>query len=288
MALKGWFKGLSPVYLLVLIAFVSIQFTRYSDERWIVHTFVVLSALQVTYWFIRILDRLVQLYIENAARDPASAKSAATLITFAGRFAIVSLGLLLTLSNLGVNVTALVAGLGVGGIAVALAAQNILSDLFASLSIILDRPFVVGDLIGVDQFTGTVEAIGLKTTRVRSDSGELLIFPNASLLSVRGLRNFQRLESRQVTYQFVLAPETNPEMIRRCIEAIGVWVEKIDDVKLIRANLKALGDFGPQVEAVLSVRSGNLSRVNAVNGEFWLGLLAWAEGAQVQFGYRKN
>ncbi len=107
--------------------------------------------------------------------------------------------LLLALDNLGVDVTALVAGLGVGGIAVALAVQSILGDLFASLSIVLDKPFVIGDFIIVGDLLGTVENVGIKTTRVRSLSGEQLIFSNADLLNSR-IRNYGRMYERRVVF----------------------------------------------------------------------------------------
>src|SRR6185437_8330737 len=103
-----------------------------------------------------------------------------------------ALVILLTLDNLGVNITALVAGLGVGGVAVALAVQNILGDLFASLSITFDRPFVVGDFLAIDAFLGSVEQIGIKSTRLRSLSGEQIVMSNADLLKSR-VRNYGRM-----------------------------------------------------------------------------------------------
>ena len=111
---------------------------------------------------------------------------------FTSRLVLWSLVVLLALDNLGVDVTAMVAGLGVGGIAVALTAQNILGDLFASLSIVLDRPFAVSDFITVGDLLGTVEHVGLKSTRLRSLWGEQLIFPNNDLLSSR-IRNYKRM-----------------------------------------------------------------------------------------------
>ena len=129
---------------------------------------------------------------ERYGEDPARL-SALGLLTFLGRALVWILAFLLFLDNLGVDITALVAGLGVGGVAVALAVQNVLGDLFASLSIILDRPFVVGDFIIVDQLMGTVEHIGIKTTRIRSISGEQVIVSNSDLLQAR-IRNYKRMQ----------------------------------------------------------------------------------------------
>ncbi len=128
------------------------------------------------------------------------------------------------LDNLGYNVSALLAGLGIGGVAVALALQNVLGDLFASLSIALDKPFVTGDFIIVDDKLGTVSRVGLKTTRVMSLSGEQLVFSNSDLLSSR-IRNYKRMEERRVAFSFGVLYQTTieqleaiPEMVREIIE----------------------------------------------------------------------
>ena len=115
---------------------------------------------------------------------------------------------------LGVDITALVAGLGIGGIAVALALQNILGDLFASLSITLDRPFVVGDFLIVGDFLGTVEYIGIKSTRLRSLSGEQIIMANADLLGSR-VRNYGRMAERRVVFTINVTYETTAEVLER-------------------------------------------------------------------------
>src|SRR3546814_2233093 len=122
--------------------------------------------------------------------------------------------LLLGLDNLGVDVTAMVAGLGVGGIAVALAVQNILGDLFASLSIVIDKPFVIGDFIIVDDCLGSVEHVGLKTTRIRSLGGEQLIFANSDLLKAR-VRNYKRMQERRIVFKFGILHETPSSKLAR-------------------------------------------------------------------------
>ena len=121
--------------------------------------------------------------------------------------------LLLTLDNLGIEIKPLLAGLGIGGIAVALAAQNILGDLFASLSITLDRPFVVGDTLQVDDFIGTVEYIGVKSTRLRSVNGEQIIMPNSNLLASR-MRNITRATERRVVFTISVGQETPPAQLQ--------------------------------------------------------------------------
>ena len=119
------------------------------------------------------------------------------VLRFVAKLILWALLLLMALDNLGVNVTALITGLGIGGVAVALALQNVLGDLLASLSIVLDKPFVIGDAITVDTLTGTVESIGLKTTRLRAVSGEQLVFANSDLLKSR-IHNWKRMAERRV------------------------------------------------------------------------------------------
>ena len=120
----------------------------------------------------------------------------------------------------GVNVTALITGLGIGGIAIALAVQNILADLFASLSIIFDKPFLVGDYLTIDDYRGTVEEIGLKTTKLRSVSGEQLVFSNSDLLRSR-IRNYGRMVERRGDFNFGIVYETDPDVVAQ----IPGWVE---------------------------------------------------------------
>lgn len=162
--------------------------------------------------------------------------------------------LLLALDNLGVNVTALIAGLGVGGIAVALAAQSILGDLFASLAIVLDKPFVLKDFIIVEDYLGTVDHIGLKTTRLRSLSGEQIIFSNADLLGSR-IRNYGRMFERRVVFTIRVTYETP----RHQVERIPVIIRRaIDDQPLTRfdrSHFTAYGEYGLEFESVYYVLS---------------------------------
>lgn len=122
--------------------------------------------------------------------------------------------LLLLLDNLGFNVTTLLAGLGVGGIAVGLAMQNILGDLFSSLSIVLDKPFQIGHFIVIDGFAGTVDNIGLKTTRIRSISGEMLVFSNNDLTKAR-LRNYKFMQERHILFPFGVTYGTPPDTLEK-------------------------------------------------------------------------
>ena len=160
-------------------------------DRFIELTAIVALLIQAALWGNRfVLDWIAQ---SMRAKQEQNAAAATTLsfIGFISRFALWAIIFLLTLDNLGFNITALLAGVGIGGIAVALAAQNVLGDLFASLSIVLDKPFVIGDFIIVGEQMGAVEHIGIKTTRLRSLGGEQIIFSNGELLNSK-IRNYSR------------------------------------------------------------------------------------------------
>src|SRR5262245_951423 len=159
-------------------------------------------------------------------QDAASAALMGVL-RFAAKIVLWSVILLLALDNLGVDVTTLVAGLGIGGVAVALALQNVLGDLFASLSIVFDKPFVIGDAIAVDDVAGTVESIGMKTTRLRSVSGEQLVLANGELLKSR-IHNWTRLTERRVVLAFGVPYATPPDAVERIPGIVRGIVEQQD------------------------------------------------------------
>lgn len=162
-----------------------------------------------------------------------------TFITWIMQITVWVIFLLATLSNLGINVSTLVASLGIGGIAIALAVQNVLGDLFASLSIATDKPFEVGDSISVAGFSGKVEHVGLKTTRVRADSGEQIVISNAQILKDT-LRNFKRMSTRRVQFALNVNPTTSPDVAAQVPAALKAIIEKQQQVRFERAHLKTL------------------------------------------------
>jgi len=166
------------------------------------------------------------------------------------------LALLLALDNLGVNITALVAGMGIGGIAVALAAQNILGDLFASISIVLDKPFVINDFIIVGDYMGSVEHIGVKTTRIRSLSGEQIVFSNTDLLNSR-VRNFKRMVERRVVFSFGVVYGTPAEKLEAIPGIVRGIIEAIDGTRFDRAHFAKYGDSSLDFEVVYFVVTGD-------------------------------
>jgi small-conductance mechanosensitive channel len=181
------------------------------------------------------------------------------IIRFVARLAVWAMVVLLTLDNLGVDITALVAGLGIGGIAVALALQNVLGDLLASLSIALDQPFVIGDFVIVGEHMGTVEYIGIKSTRLRSLTGEQIVMSNADLLSSR-LRNYGRMYERRVVFTLGVTYETPRDKLRRIAPLLREIVEAQEGVRFDRAHFAKYGPYSLDFEIVYHVQSPDFGR----------------------------
>lgn len=149
--------------------------------------------------------------------------------------------LLMSFDQLGKNVTGLIAGLGVGGIAVAFALQNVLGDLFAAMSIVTDKPFVIGDTIQVDTFVGSVERIGLKSTRVRSEGGEQIVFGNSDLLKGR-IRNYGRMEERRAMITTRVAGTTQPDKLEQIPTILKEIITGHPTTRFVRSTMTAVAD----------------------------------------------
>lgn len=194
----------------------------------------------------------------SLATDRATAGTLG-IVGFIARMVIWTMVLLLTLENLGVDITALVAGLGIGGIAIALAVQNILGDLFASLSITLDRPFVIGDFLIVDDFLGSVENIGIKSTRLRSLSGEQIIMSNADLLTSR-VRNYGRMAERRVVFTLHISYQTPIEELERIPQMIRKIIEAQESTRFDRSHFAKHSPYSLEFETVYYVLSPDYNR----------------------------
>lgn len=220
------------------------------------------------------------------AKEKEDASSAATmrLLNYLVRTVVWALVLLLALDNLGVQVTTLIAGLGIGGVAVGLAVQNILSDLLAFISITLDKPFVPGDFIVVDEFMGTVEHIGIKTTRVRSLFGEQLVFGNNDLLKSR-IRNYERMTERRSAFMLAVAFETPPEKLASIPDLVREVIEKTAGVRFDRAHLKEIGPSSLVYEVVFWVLSPDYNTYMDVQQAINLGIVRRFREEGVSFAY---
>jgi small-conductance mechanosensitive channel len=198
------------------------------------------ASVAIDFWLARQRRRL---------EADATSLALAGVLRFAAKLILWSVLILMALDNLGVDVTALIAGLGIGGVAVALALQNVLGDLLASLSIVLDKPFVIGDSITVEDVTGTVESIGLKTTRLRSVGGEQVILANGDLLKSR-IRNWKRMAERRVVLAFGVPYQTPADAVERIPALARAIIESQDLVRFDRAHFKGFGASSLDFEAV--------------------------------------
>jgi small-conductance mechanosensitive channel len=226
-------------------------------QRIVDNTVMLLLLLQAGIW----AGRAVRFYLEMKRRERGADRVFAgslDIINFVARMLIWAFLTLVALENLGVNITALLAGLGVGGVAVALALQNILGDLFASLSIALDKPFMVGDLLTIDTFTGNVEHIGIKTTRLRSESGEQIILSNADILKSR-VRNFGRLRERRMLATVRVSYETPAEKVKKIPQLLRNIVGEYPQARFERCHLMSLGDCCLQFELSYFVQEPNVN-----------------------------
>jgi small-conductance mechanosensitive channel len=248
------------------------------------HVFAIALFLQVGVWVNYLMMFLVQRYVAHKSADHPSGLAMVGLLTFVGQIGVWSLVVLLTLDNLGFDVTALIAGLGVGGVAIALALQNVLGDTLASLSIILDKPFEIGDFIVVGELTGTVERIGIKTTRVRSLSGEQLIFGNHDLLSSR-VRNYKRMYERRIVFAFGVTYQTEPDELERIPALVREIVESIADTRFDRAHFKQFGDSSLDFEVVYYVTVPDYNRYMDVQQAINIGLYRRLSERGVDFAY---
>lgn len=191
------------------------------------------------------------------------------------------------------NLTGLIAGLGVGGIAIAFALQNILADLFASLSIVIDKPFVIGDAIQVDTLSGRVERIGLKSTRIRSDSGEQIVFGNGELLKGR-IRNFGRLEERQTVIVTKVAGSTPPDRLERIPGVIREIVQQRPGTRFVRSTLTSFSDSTIDFTTIYYITSPSYQLYAETQQAVLLALLRRLErdevrlGVQVEAAFREN
>lgn len=240
-------------------------------------------AFQFGIWGNYFVTAAIRRYMGKKPGEPA-AESGITVMTLLGRAALWIFILLVVLENTGINVATLIASLGVAGIAIGLATQNILGDLFASLSILLDKPFEVGHFIIVGEHLGTVEKIGLKTTRIRSLSGELLVFGNNDLLQSR-IRNFTNFRERRVVFTFGVRYSTPSLKLKKIPEIVRNIIENIENTRFDRAHFKSFGDFSLEFEVVYYVLSPDYLVYMDIQEKINLGIFEAFEEQGIDFAF---
>lgn len=249
-------EDISPFFYYVLALYFPLKMLATSDafDRGVEVVFIVVVVYQLVRFAQEFVSYLLELW---ASKNDEKGMSART--TFQGLRVVVSIvvwsiGILLVLSNLGVNITSLVASLGIGGIAIALALQNILGDMFSSFSIYFDKPFVVGDYIVVGENDGTVKKIGLKTTRLETLQGEELVISNKELTTAR-VQNFKKLKTRRVVFGLGVVYDTSSAKLKMINELVEEVIKGVKGVEFNRSHFKTFGDFSLQFEIVYYVLS---------------------------------
>jgi len=240
------------------------------------HLWFVLLALQLALWADVACHSILTIVGERAR----TGRVTMTLLSFLLRTIVWVVSLLAILDNLGVNITALVASLGIGGVAVALAVQTILSDLFASISIGLDKPFEVGDFIVFGSVAGSIEHIGLKTTRIRSLGGEQIVCSNTELLK-QTIQNYKRMEQRRIVFTLCVPYDTPVDTLDALPADIKTQIESQAITKFDRAHIARFGNHGLEIEAVYYVMSADYNRYMDIQQSINLGILRAFEARQV-------
>jgi len=279
-------RGTSVVLFVPIAAYAAALFLTLPSriERFADLAAIAALLLQVAVWGNRAVGFWLKRKVEIARSTDPDGATALSLIGFAARVLLWTFILLLALDQFGFDITALLAGLGVGGIAVALATQNILSDLFASLSIVLDKPFVVGDFIVIDNLRGNVERVGIKTTRIRSLDGELLVFSNADLLKSR-IQNYQRMRERRVLFSVGVVYQTPQEKVERITQWLREAVEAQQGARFDRAHFKEYGDSALVFEVVYYVLTRDYNTFMDVQQAINLAIFARFAREGIDFAY---
>ena len=250
----GLLQRTSRTFLVVVATYLALQWLALpaGAGRWVTGALLVFVWVQVAQWGSAAVRLLVDRKLQRDERAAKEGAASLNILKFVGVAAVWVLAVLLMLGNLGIDVTALIAGLGVGGIAIALAVQNVLGDLLASLSIALDKPFKVGDFLVIGEEKGTVEHIGIKSTRLRSLSGEQIVMPNADLLKSR-VRNYGLLFERRLSFRLGIVYETPRERVEEVPRIIEAAIRPQDRTRFDRAHFATFGAFSLDFEAVYFV-----------------------------------
>jgi small-conductance mechanosensitive channel len=252
--------GLKKWILFIFILYFLIKFFQPvgNENNFLMISFVAAWAIQGAIWGLYLIKNWRQRVLDKIIKKDQSSSAALGLLYTVIQVVFLSFILLLGLSNIGIDISALVTGLGVGGIAVALAAQNVLGDLLASLSIVLDKPFVIGDFIIAGDEKGTVEHIGIKTTRLRSLSGEQIILSNKDLLESR-VKNYKRMLERRVVMKFGVVYSTPAEVLEKIPNWVKQFVEKYEVLRFDRCHFDTFAESSLDFELVFHVLSSEFN-----------------------------
>ena len=283
--LRALFDATTRMFMLAVATYLAMRWLEVPPraERYIQVAILVVVWWQVGRWLSAAMDRLID---TRRGRDVAGAEGAATLniLRFVGVLMVWVFVFLMLLTNLGIKIGPLLAGLGIGGVAIALAVQNVLGDLFASLSIALDKPFRVGDFLVIGDEKGTVEQIGIKSTRLRSLSGEQIVMSNGDLLKSR-VRNYGLLYERRASFSLNLVYETPVESVREVPALMEAAIRRQPKTRFDRAHFAGFGEYALTFEAVYMVLAAEYNTFMDIQQAINLELMEELAGRGIQFAY---
>lgn len=282
-------RGIRPwVYSVVSIVIAAAVFELPETIRLIMfgvmYAALVWQAIEIVLIVLRYVIANFMRSQDTEDTDEAQVTTTTQMIVLLARIVLWTLGGLFVLSNLGIEVTSLIAGLGIGGIAIAFALQGILSDLFASFSIYFDKPFRIGDFINIGDDWGTVEKIGIKSTRLRTLLGEELVVSNAELTTAR-VHNYKKMQERRIVTHFGVTYETSPELVRKVPDIITASFAANDGGRLDRVHFTSFGDSALIFELVYFVESADYNEYLHIQHEFNLDLLERFAKHGIEFAY---
>lgn len=244
-----------PFYILVSFYF-SLHFiiVQAVFKKWVFYIFIIVFIYYVIRFFEKLIDYSVNLVIKKR-KEKEEDFGIVKLLGLAIKIIAWAVAVILILSNMGYNVTSLIAGLGIGGLAIAFALQNILGDLFSSLAIYFDKPFKPGDFIVMGDYMGIVKKIGLKTTRIQALQGEEIVVPNNELTNAK-VQNFGKMEKRRIVFSIGVAYDTPVNKLKEIPSIIKEIINKANLAEVDRIHFKSFGDFSLIYEIVFFVSSG--------------------------------
>ncbi len=281
------FKSIKPPFYFFVAVYFAVKTLLLPDIA--SKVLFVLFVVTLVYEIIRAFEKLVGYFInkslskgneENKEHNQAVIKTLQLII----RIILWVMGLILILSNLGIDVTSLIAGLGIGGIAIALALQNVLSDLFSSFSIYMDKPFKVGDFIMVGTDGGTVEKIGLKITRIQTLQGEELVIGNKELTSAR-VQNFGVMEKRRVIFSLGVTYDTSQDKLEKIPQIIKNIIEQTDLAEFDRCHFRTYADSSLNFEIVYYINSADYTAYMDIRHQVNLAIFQKFAEAKIEFAY---
>lgn len=278
--------GTKSFLILLFAILIGLHTLDFSDkvELRLSQALVIVIGIQAAIWLNRAINTWMEKVVDPNTDPALRNRATTTTMVFMLRLAVMLTVLLTVLANLGINITAFVASLGIGGVAIALALQNILSDLFASLSIGLDKPFEIGDFIIVDDLMGTVEYIGVKTTRLRSLSGEQLIRSNTELLK-SAIHNYKRMSERRVVFKFGITYDTPVEQVGQLGAVVRDIILAQNPVRFDRAHFMNFGPGSLDFEVVYYVLSSDYNIYMDIQQQINLEIMRACAARNIGFGF---